>query len=81
MEKNKKSKTEMKTKREKKDRATAQSPFGLFCYSAGLPRASKVILPALLLLASPFSGIDTPLFSLITSFTGCFQDFHHNLRP
>jgi hypothetical protein len=81
MEKNKKSKTKMKMKTEKKGRATAQSPFGLFCYSAGLPRAAKGILPALLLLASPFSGIDTPVFSLMTSFTGCHQDIHHNLRP
>jgi hypothetical protein len=81
MEKNKKSKTKMKTKTEKKSRATAQSPFGLFWYSGGLSRAAKSILPALLLLASPFSGIDTPVLSLMTSFTGCYQDLHHNLRP
>jgi hypothetical protein len=81
MEKNKKSKTKMKTKTEKKGRATAQSPFGLFCYSGGLSRAAKSILPALLLLASPFSGTDTSMFSRMTSITGCYQDIPYTLRP
>jgi hypothetical protein len=83
MEKNKQSKPKTKTSMstEKKVQTTAQSPFCPFCCSAGLPRASKGILPAHLLLASPFSGIDTPVFRLVTSFTGCYQDIQHNLRP
>jgi len=61
MKENRKLKTTMKLGSEQ-DRA-AQWHLTPFRYNAGLPRASKGILPALLLLASPFSGADTTVFS------------------
>jgi hypothetical protein len=74
MEKIKKLKTRTNPKAQKKCRATAQSPFGPF-------RCGASILPALLLLASPFSGTDTSIFSRMTSPTGCCQDISYTSRP
>jgi hypothetical protein len=74
MEKNKELNTRTNTKAQKKFRATTHSPFAPFRYSAS-------ILPALLLLASPFSGTDTPMFTRITSITGRYQDIPYTLRP
>ena len=62
MQNNKEAKTKTKAKAEKKGRAMAHSWWPFRC-STGLPRASKAILPALLLLAAPFSGTDTYVFS------------------
>jgi hypothetical protein len=74
MEKNKELNTRTNAKAQMKCRATAQSPFAPF-------RCGASILPALLLLASPFSGTDTSMFSRITSITGCYQDIPYTLRP
>ena len=56
MGKNRKLETRVTAKAEQKERASEQWHLSVFRYNAG-------ILPALLLLASPFSGIDTSVFS------------------
>jgi hypothetical protein len=74
MRENKESKTKTNTKAQKKCRTTVQSPLGPF-------RCGGSILPALLLLASPFSGTNTSMLGRMTSITGRYQDILYTLRP
>jgi hypothetical protein len=78
MENNKEPKTKTKTKAQKKARAMAQSWSPSRC-SAGWRSASKGILPALLLLAAPFSGADTPAFSHMKDLNSGLEQCRHYL--
>ena len=78
MENNKEAKTKTKTKAEKKGRAMVQS-WGPFRCGTGWPKASRGILPALLLLAAPFSGTGTPVFGHLKHLNSGLEQCRHYL--